>query len=164
MIPSYMKRTFALALMIGTAVGVLLASGLAGVPNAAAQMIVAPGYLDSGSFANGNAPNCFGPSLAYLDAPVVSEAVTPNDGGYWQAATDGAVFTCGDAGFYGSAGSIHLAAPIVGIAATPEGHGYWLAAADCARPNPSHWSISFKEPPPAGAAGFGPGLLRESSP
>jgi len=45
-------------------------------------------------------------------------------------ASDGGIFTFGDAGFYGSTGAIQLNAPIVGMAATPDGKGYWLAAAD----------------------------------
>jgi L,D-peptidoglycan transpeptidase YkuD (ErfK/YbiS/YcfS/YnhG family) len=58
-------------------------------------------------------------------------AVSSSDGrGYWLAASDGGVFTFGDATFYGSAGALHLNAPIVGMAATPDAHGYWLAASD----------------------------------
>ena len=45
-------------------------------------------------------------------------------------ASDGGVFTFGDANFYGSTGNIHLNKPIVGMAATPSGHGYWLVASD----------------------------------
>jgi N-acetylmuramoyl-L-alanine amidase len=40
------------------------------------------------------------------------------------------VFTFGDAGFYGSTGSLRLNRPIVGLAATPSGGGYWLVASD----------------------------------
>jgi hypothetical protein len=52
------------------------------------------------------------------------------DVGYWQAGTDGGVFSFGSAGFYGSAGGIHLNRPIVGMASTPDGGGYWLVASD----------------------------------
>ncbi len=45
-------------------------------------------------------------------------------------ASDGGVFTYGDAQFYGSTGSIHLNQPIVGMAAAPDGNGYWFVAAD----------------------------------
>ena len=38
--------------------------------------------------------------------------------------SDGGVFACGDAGFFGSAGGIHLNAAVVGMAATPDGQGY----------------------------------------
>ena len=45
-------------------------------------------------------------------------------------ASDGGVFSFGDAAFYGSTGAIHLNQPIVGMAATPTGQGYWLVASD----------------------------------
>ena len=57
-------------------------------------------------------------------------AATPDGGGYWLVARDGGVFGYGDAGFFGSAGSLALNAPVVGMAATPDGGGYWLVAAD----------------------------------
>ena len=50
--------------------------------------------------------------------------------GYWLVASDGGVFTYGDAAFEGSAGGMHLNAPVVGMAATPDGRGYWLVASD----------------------------------
>ena len=57
-------------------------------------------------------------------------APTPDGGGYWLVASDGGVFSFGDAGFYGSTGSLVLNQPIVGMAATPDGAGYWLVASD----------------------------------
>jgi cell wall-associated NlpC family hydrolase len=45
-------------------------------------------------------------------------------------ASDGGVFTFGDAAFYGSTGAIRLNQPIVGMAPTPDGEGYWLVASD----------------------------------
>ena len=56
-------------------------------------------------------------------------AATPNGGGYWLVASDGGVFTYGDAVFYGSTGGLRLNKPVVGMAATPSG-GYWLVASD----------------------------------
>jgi hypothetical protein len=50
--------------------------------------------------------------------------------GYWLVASDGGVFSFGDAMFHGSEGGAHLSAPVVGEAATPDGKGYWLVAAD----------------------------------
>ncbi len=50
--------------------------------------------------------------------------------GYWTVASDGGIFAFGDAGFYGSTGSLTLNRPIVGMAPTPDGGGYWLVAAD----------------------------------
>ena len=45
-------------------------------------------------------------------------------------ASDGGIFTYGDAGFYGSHGGSHLNQPIVGMTSTPDGKGYWLVASD----------------------------------
>ena len=45
-------------------------------------------------------------------------------------ASDGGIFSFGDAHFYGSTGSLHLNKPVVGMAATPDGGGYWLVATD----------------------------------
>ncbi len=50
--------------------------------------------------------------------------------GYWLTASDGGVFTFGDAGFHGSLGAVQLNAPIVGMARTPSGRGYWLVGSD----------------------------------
>ena len=57
-------------------------------------------------------------------------AVASEATGYWLVATDGGIFTFGDAGFYGSTGGIKLNKPIVGMAPTPDGKGYWLVATD----------------------------------
>jgi hypothetical protein len=57
-------------------------------------------------------------------------AATPDDGGYWLVASDGGIFSFGDAAYFGSTGNIHLNKPIVGMAATPDGGGYWLVASD----------------------------------
>ncbi len=57
-------------------------------------------------------------------------AATPTGRGYWLVASDGGIFSFGDATFFGSTGAITLAQPIVAMAATPHGQGYWLAAAD----------------------------------
>jgi 3D (Asp-Asp-Asp) domain-containing protein len=45
-------------------------------------------------------------------------------------ASDGGVFTFGDAVFHGSLGGVSLNRPIVGLAATPSGGGYWLVGSD----------------------------------
>ena len=57
-------------------------------------------------------------------------AATPDGKGYWLVASDGGIFTYGDAAFYGSTGGMTLNQPIVGMAATPDGKGYWLVASD----------------------------------
>ena len=45
-------------------------------------------------------------------------------------ASDGGIFSFGDAPFYGSTGGIRLAQPVVGMASVPNGSGYWMAASD----------------------------------
>ena len=65
-----------------------------------------------------------------LRHPIVGMASTPSRDGYWLVASDGGIFTFGDATFLGSTGAIRLAEPIVGMAPTPTGRGYWLVARD----------------------------------
>ena len=80
-------------------------------------------------------------AVAGANAPVVGLAATPDGGGYWLVASDGGIFSYGDAHFYGSTGSLHLNAPIVGMAATPERRratGWWPpTAASSATATPS---------------------------
>ena len=49
---------------------------------------------------------------------------------YWLVASDGGIFSYGDATFYGSTGSLTLNKPVVGMAGTGSGRGYWLVASD----------------------------------
>jgi peptidoglycan/xylan/chitin deacetylase (PgdA/CDA1 family) len=91
----------------------------------------------------GQAPD-FGPQVtatyAFGNAPAPGPAVTSNlplvgaaaagSGGYWEVASDGGIFSFGDAAFHGSMGGTPLNAPIVGMAATPDGAGYWEVASD----------------------------------
>jgi len=67
---------------------------------------------------NGPTPNTLAtyqavPAVAGVTFPFVSPVV----GGYSLVASDGGVFSYGDAGFFGSAGSLHLNQPVVGMAA-----------------------------------------------
>ena len=57
-------------------------------------------------------------------------ASTPDGGGYWLVASDGGIFSYGDAAFFGSTRAIHPNEPIVGMASTPDGGGYWMVARD----------------------------------
>ena len=41
---------------------------------------------------------------SHLNKPIVGMASTPDHQGYWLVASDGGIFTYGDAGFYGSTG------------------------------------------------------------
>ncbi|HVA06958.1 MAG TPA: immunoglobulin domain-containing protein [Acidimicrobiales bacterium] len=65
-----------------------------------------------------------------LNAPIVGIASLPGGAGYWLVASDGGVFTFGQAQYYGSMGGKPLNAPIVGIVSTPDGGGYYLVASD----------------------------------
>jgi len=80
----------------------------------------------------GGAPDLGSPAQLgiHLAEPVVGIASTFDGDGYRLVATDGGVFTFGNAQFYGSTGSLHLNRPIVGMASTPDGRGYWLVASD----------------------------------
>lgn len=54
-------------------------------------------------------------SVNPLDKPANGMVVTPDGKGYWVAASDGGVFTFGDAGFVGSLGGQSIPSPIVGF-------------------------------------------------
>ncbi len=69
-------------------------------------------------------------SARHLNKPIVGMASTPDGKGYWMVASDGGVFSFGDAGFHGSTGGLRLNKPIVGMASTPDGNGYWMVASD----------------------------------
>jgi hypothetical protein len=62
--------------------------------------------------------------------PTAAAAGVATVGGYRQVASDGGIFTFGDARFFGSMGGAHLNRPVVGLAATPDGKGYWEVASD----------------------------------
>jgi hypothetical protein len=72
---------------------------------------------------------------------VVGISPTNDDGGYWLVASDGGIFSFGDANFFGSlpgegfapAGSSNgkqLNAPIVGLVPSVDGNGYFMVGAD----------------------------------
>jgi hypothetical protein len=66
----------------------------------------------------------------HLNKPIVGMAVDQTGNGYWLVASDGGIFSFGDARFQGSTGSIHLNKPIVGMATDSTTGGYWLVASD----------------------------------
>jgi hypothetical protein len=65
-----------------------------------------------------------------LNKPVVGLASTGDGNGYWLVASDGGVFTFGDAPFFGSTGNIVLNKPVVGLTATSDNGGYRMVASD----------------------------------
>ncbi len=81
--------------------------------------------------------------------PITGFAATGDGGGYWMAATDGSIYTFGDAANYGSLPALGLTAPpvvvygysppstvglsiplanISSLVRTPDGGGYWLTS------------------------------------
>jgi Glycosyl hydrolase family 26 len=81
---------------------------------------------------HGVAPALGSPALSNLRLaqPIVGMTATADGNGYWLVASDGGIFSYGDATFYGSTGGMHLNKPIVGMAVTTDGKGYWLVASD----------------------------------
>ena len=65
-----------------------------------------------------------------LNRPIVGMAATPDGRGYWLVASDGGVFSFGDAPFRGSAGNIVLSSPVTGMSLDAATGGYRLVAAD----------------------------------
>jgi Peptidase A4 family/Putative Ig domain len=84
----------------------------------------------AGAPATATQPTAGAPATATQPTAGAPATATQPTGGYWLVASDGGIFSFGDAAFEGSTGAIHLNQPIVGMAATPDGHGYWLVASD----------------------------------
>jgi hypothetical protein len=53
-------------------------------------------------------------------------AATPTGKGYWLVASDGGIFSFGDAGFFGSPAGQDLHAWFVAVAPAAGGAGYWV--------------------------------------
>ncbi len=104
------------------------APGVAGAP-VRSPLLSAPSPAPNSVVPFGGAP-LGTKALTNPKAPVVGMAATPDGGGYWLVASDGGIFSFGDARFKGSTGSLTLDKPVVGMAATPDGGGYWLVASD----------------------------------
>ncbi len=79
--------------------------------------------------------------------------------GYWLVASDGGIFSFGDARFFGSTGALTLAQPIVGMAATPPARatGWWRPTAAC---SPSATPPSTGPAPERPDPGRGPAVGR----
>ena len=67
---------------------------------------------------------------AGIPGPPSPPPPAPPNSSYWEVASDGGIFTFGNAAFHGSMGGKPLNRPIVGMAATPDDNGYWLVASD----------------------------------
>ena len=64
-----------------------------------------------------------------LAQPIVALESTPTGDGYWLVASDGGIFTFGDAQFHGSAAADRRD-PVVGMAADPNTGGYWIITSE----------------------------------
>jgi hypothetical protein len=106
-----------------------VASAVIGMP-----ILSTDGYLSSSipvAGTQGSWIGVQGPTTPSPQAPpTVGAASTPSGNGLWTAASDGGVFTFGDAQFFGSMGGKPLNEPVVGMASTPSGDGYWEVASD----------------------------------
>ncbi len=77
-------------------------------------------------------PQLTGSAIPPAPAPGACLPDTPpcSTEGYRLAASDGGIFTYGDAAFHGSMGGQRLSAPMVGMASDPATGGYWEVASD----------------------------------
>jgi hypothetical protein len=112
----------------------MLPCGLTQAAGAAQPAVHPRVYPGGGVIGFGDARSTNTPIGTGLSSVMVAMAANPaatvSNQGYWLASADGGVFAQGNAGFYGSLGSLRLQGPIVAMAATPDGQGYWLAAMD----------------------------------
>jgi len=67
---------------------------------------------------------------AGLPGPPSPPPPAPANSSYWLVASDGGIFSFGNAQFYGSAGGTRLNKPVVGMASTHSKGGYWMVASD----------------------------------
>ncbi len=136
--PTALRATVGLLACISVlCLGLVVAAPTSGATETAniSQALARPHvYAGTGVIGFGDAqpinPAQTSPLNSEMVAMATNPASTTADQGYWLASADGGVFSEGDAGFYGSLGSLHLQGPIVAMAAAPDGKGYWLAAMD----------------------------------
>jgi peptidoglycan hydrolase-like amidase len=72
----------------------------------------------------------YGPATLGTLANVTTVGGSGGVGGYWIDASDGGVFSFGNAQFFGSMGGKPLNQPMVGMVGTHDAQGYWTVAAD----------------------------------
>ncbi len=102
---------------------------LSGVSCTSATFCAAVGYFDNGANEQDLVVSWNGSAWVLDAAPALSSTLATLPG-YWFVASDGGIFSFGDAKFYGSMGGKRLNAPIVGMAADPATGGYWFVASD----------------------------------
>ena len=85
-------------------------------------------------------------------------APTPDGKGYWLVASDGGIFSFGDAQFYGSTGRIPLNQPIVGMTSTPTARatGWWPPTAASSPSAMPASTARVRAPPPSRSSGVVP--------
>ena len=106
----------------------LLRNGTVVASRTGGGLITDPGPLANGTYTyTSRAVDTAG----NISAASAAETITvQNGGGYWLVASDGGVFTFGDAGYFGSMGGTPLNAPVLAVAPTPTKKGYWLLGQD----------------------------------
>ncbi len=99
-----------------------------------AGVITGANYLSPGNYVLSGTdtdPNGDTGTWSFSELTVSPPVDVPVDGhGYWMVASDGGIFTWGDASYYGSTGGVTLNKPIVAMTATADGKGYWLVGSD----------------------------------
>jgi hypothetical protein len=109
--------------------GAMVATATPSATGSISGTFTAPAVLGNHiAVADGNNPAC-GPIPAFPFNTFAFDAVVTLRG-YWTVASDGGVFSFGEAAFHGSMGGTTLNKPVVGMAATPDEGGYWLVASD----------------------------------
>ena len=137
---SFLTKNYTAAELVANDVAAVIHANADNYDNIPATTAGAMYFFDTNGNATPDAGDVAGPDPATtgktgdagarkICGPVMASGGTAGVG-YWLAATDGGVFNYGDAGFFGSAGSLTLNKPIVGMAASPTSGGYWLVASD----------------------------------
>ena len=126
--------TEAVALTVGLTLGSVAGTAASVGAVSVGQALSRPHIYAGGGVLGFGAPQVAAPLNRPLNSVVVSMAANPvapaDNEGYWLASADGGVYAQGNAGYYGSLGSLRLQGPVVAIAATPDGKGYWMVALD----------------------------------
>jgi hypothetical protein len=120
---------------VGTIPGATLNAPVVQIPNPSSYVGMAstPGNLGYWLLIRSGAASPFGNAMGAGGNPGSAPIVGAADfsaTSYWQAASDGGVFSLNSAPFFGSMGGAPLNAPVVGIVPTPDRGGYWLVATD----------------------------------